>query len=189
MDIITSLIDNIVIKFQIVKTNPNQILILMLRVPHAGPSSPAMLSKGAKKKLAEKRKGGGGESSSSGPLVKKSRVATRPSTESLAGAAPRHSTESPAGAAPRQSTESSTGVVSSPPSRVTSSLPTRVTAVTSTPVTPLPLPALAPSSFAPGTSLNPLASRPTPPVCPSGSTLSIVPEVVPMIKAFQNHLP
>ena len=33
MDIITSLIDNIIIKFQIVKTNPNQILILMLRVP------------------------------------------------------------------------------------------------------------------------------------------------------------
>ena len=27
MDIITSLIDNIIIKFQIIKTNPNQILI------------------------------------------------------------------------------------------------------------------------------------------------------------------
>ena len=138
-----------------------------------------MLSQRAKKKLAEKRKGGGGEGFSSGPLIKRSKAAPRPLAESPAKAAPRRATESPAEAA------------SSPPSRVTIPSPTRVTAPTSTPVTPLPLPALAPSSFAPGTSLVPSGSRPTPPVRPSSSsgTLSIVPEVVPVIKAFQNHLP
>ena len=130
-----------------------------------GPSSPAMLSKGAKKKLAEKRKGGGGESSSSGPLIKRSKAAPKPSAAPPTGAAPRQLIESPAGAA------------SSPP--------------VSTPASPLPLPALAPSSFGPSTSLVPSSTRPTPPARPSGggSTLSIVPEVVPVIKAFQNHLP
>ena len=33
MDIITSLTDNIIIKFQIIKTNPNQILIPNVSVP------------------------------------------------------------------------------------------------------------------------------------------------------------